>query len=83
MIQRKITRSQYDDLKGKYLAKNRSMHSLYLELYEKTNIDKESFFRLINMIRQEEGLKPYYTKKQKKRNNIIENLDKAPNHYNQ
>ncbi len=82
MITAKITKSQYDDLKNSYLAKNRSMHSLYLEIYEKTNIDKNTFFRLINRIRQEEGLKPYYTKKQKKRKNIIENLDKAPNHYN-
>ena len=82
MITQKITRSQYDKLKNSYLAKNRSMHSLYLELYEKTNIDKYSFFRLINKIREEEGLKPYYTKKEKKKKNIIENLDKAPNHYN-
>lgn len=82
MITSKITKSQYDELKNSYLAKNRSMHSLYLEIYEKTNIDKYGFFRLINKIRQEEGLKPYYTKKQKRRKNIIENLDKAPNHYN-
>ena len=77
-----ITQSQYDDLKNSYLAKNRSMHSLYIEFYEKANINKKSFFSLINKIRQEEGLNEYYTKKEKKRNNIIENLDKSPNHYN-
>ena len=58
------------------------MHSLYIEFYEKANINKKSFFSLINRIRQEEGLNEYYTKKEKKRNNIIENLDKSPNHYN-
>ena len=77
-----ITKSQYDDLKSSYLAKNRSMHSLYIEFYEKANINQKSFFRLINRIRQEEGLGEYYTKKEKKRCDIIENLDKSPNHYN-
>ena len=83
MIATKITKSQYDDLKNSYLAKNRSMHSLYIEIYEKANVDKHSFFRLINRIREEEGLKPYYTKKEKIRKEIIENLDKSTNHYNQ
>ena len=52
MIATKITKSQYDDLKNSYLAKNRSMHSLYIEIYEKANVDKHSFFRLINRIRE-------------------------------
>ena len=80
----RITKTQYDNLRDSYLTKNRSMHSLYNELNKEIRINKHLFFELINKIRQEEGLNNYYTKgKQKKRNNIIENLDKSPNHYNQ
>ena len=78
----KISKSQYENLKNSYLAKNRSMHSLYVEANKENKINKHSFFLLFNKIRQEEGLAEYYTKKQKKRNNIIEYLDKSPNHYN-
>lgn len=68
----KITRSQYNRLKERYLTKNRNMHSLYLELNQETPVDKELFFRLINRIRIEEGLSEYYTpKKQKKKRSII------------
>ena len=83
MSQNKITRSQYEKLKNRYLTKNRNMHSLYLELNEETSVDKELFFRLINRIRIEQGLNEYYTpKKQKKKRNIINNPDKSPNYYN-
>lgn len=83
MALNRITKSQYENLKESYLTKNRSMYSLYSELNSKTTINKHAFFRLINRIREEEGLNHYYTmKKQKKRNDIIENLDKSPNHYN-
>lgn len=78
----KITKSQYDDLKNSYLTKNRSLHSLYVEINKDITISKHLFFQLINKIRQEEGLSVYYTKKEKRMNDIIENLDKAPNHYN-
>ena len=61
MSQNKITRSQYEKLKNRYLTKNRNMHSLYLELNEETPVDKELFFRLINRIRIEQGLNEYYT----------------------
>lgn len=83
MAQEKITKTQYMELKNSYLEKNRSMHSLYAQMNRQTTINRQLFFRLINKIRQEEGLGNYYTiGKQKKRNNIIENLDKSPNHYN-
>ena len=83
MKRNKITRSQYEKLKNRYLTKNRNMHSLYIEINQETPVDKELFFRLINRIRIEEGLKEYYTpKKQKKKRNIIKNLDKSPNSYN-
>lgn len=83
MAQEKITKTQYMELKNSYLEKNRSMHSLYAQMNRQTTINRQLFFRLINKIRQEEGLGNYYTTgKQKKRNNIIENLDKSPNHYN-
>ncbi len=82
MEHNKITRSQYERLKSRYLTKNRNMHSLYLELNRETPVDKELFFRLINRIRIEEGLNEYYTpKKQKKKRSTINNLDKSPNHY--
>ncbi|WP_407423028.1 hypothetical protein [Methanobrevibacter sp.] len=83
MEHNKITKSQYNKLKERYLTKNRNMHSLYLELNEETPVDKELFFRLINRIRIEEGLNEYYTpKKRKKKRSIIKNLDKSPNSYN-
>lgn len=78
-----ITKSQYEKLKNRYLTKNRNMHSLYMELNQETPVERELFFRLINKIRLEEGLNEYYTpKKQKKKRNIIKNLDKSPNSYN-
>ncbi|AMD18079.1 hypothetical protein TL18_08645 [Methanobrevibacter sp. YE315] len=83
MIANKITQTQYDDLKNSYLNKNRTMHSLYVEINKEIRISKHLFFELINKIRQEEGLNDYYSLgKQKKKNSIIENLDKSPNHYN-
>lgn len=83
MATTKLTRTQYENLKSSYLSKNMTMHSLYVELNKEIRISKHLFFQLINKIRQEEGLSDYYTSgKQKKRNDIIENLDKSPNHYN-
>ena len=82
MEHNRITKSQYNRLKKRYLTKNRNMHSLYLEMNEETPVDRELFFRLINRIRIEEGLSEYYTpKKQKKKRSIIKNLDKSPNSY--
>ena len=79
----KITRSQYEMLKEKYLTKNRSMHTLYIEMYEECGISRQLFFRLINKIRQEEGLSDFYLPKKKKRNKkIINHQDKSPNSYN-
>ena len=43
---------------------------------------KQVFFNLINQIRQEEGLNKFYTKKEKRKSNIITHLDKSPNCYN-
>ena len=63
----KISKSQYEALKETYLHKNRCMYSLYRELNGEIEIDKQIFFRIINKIRAEEGLKPfYYSKKQNK-----------------
>ena len=62
-----IPKTQYKTLKENYLTKNRSMHSLYVELNKETNVSKQVFFSLINKIRQEEGLKEFYTKKRKKK----------------
>lgn len=56
----KISKKQYDELKRTYLHKNRCMYSLYCELNSKTKIDKQIFFRIINKIRKEEGLSPFY-----------------------
>lgn len=56
----KITQSQYETLKCRYLTKNRTMYSLYMELNEDVEIKRHVFFQLINKIRNEEGLKPYY-----------------------
>ena len=77
-----ITKSQYEALKENYLAKNRSMHSLYVELNKECCVPKQHFFKLINQIRQEEGLGEYYTKKEKRKSNIIAHLDKSPKCYN-
>ncbi len=67
----KISKSQYEALKKTYLHKNRCMYSLYQELNRQTPIDKQIFFRIINKIRSEEGLGPfYYIEKEKKKRNI-------------
>lgn len=67
----KISKTQYMELKSSYLEKNRSMHSLYTELNKENNINKQLFFKLINKIRQEEGLNEYYTSKKQKRKIIL------------
>lgn len=77
-----ISKSQYETLKENYLSKNRSMHSLYVELNKEKTVPKQIFFKMINQIRQEEGLSEYYTKKEKRKSNIITHLDKSPNCYN-
>lgn len=83
MVEEKIKRSQYEKLKANYLSKNRSLHSLYIELYEESEISRDLFFKLINKIRLEAGLNEYYLPKKKKKNNgIITHLDKSPNSYN-
>ncbi len=77
-----ISKSQYETLKENYLSKNRSLHSLYVELNKEKTVPKQIFFKMINQIRQEEGLNAYYTKKEKRKSNIITHLDKSPNCYN-
>lgn len=77
-----ISKSQYETLKENYLAKNRTMHSLYADLNKEKPVPKQLFFKLINQIRQEEGLNAYYTKKEKRKSNIITHLDKSPKCYN-
>ena len=77
-----ISKSQYETLKENYLSKNRSMHSLYVELNKEKTVPKQIFFKMINQIRQEEGLSEYYTKKEKRKSDIITQLDKSPNCYN-
>ena len=77
-----ISKSQYETLKENYLSKNRSMHSLYVELNKEKTVPKQIFFKIINQIRQEEGLSEYYTKKEKRKSDIITHLDKSPNCYN-
>ena len=77
-----ISKSQYETLKENYLAKNRSLHSLYVEINKDKTVLKPLFFKLINQIRQEEGLSEYYTKKEKRKSDIITHLDKSPNCYN-
>ena len=68
----KVTKTQYDKLKNSYLAKNRTLHSLYVEINEETPVNQQLFFKLINKIRQEEGLSDYYTiDKKKKREEIL------------
>ncbi|WP_458403628.1 hypothetical protein [Methanobrevibacter sp.] len=56
----KLTKRQYRNLKRRYLSKNRTMYSLYMELNEESRITRHLFFELINQIRQEEGLSNYY-----------------------
>lgn len=77
-----ISKSQYQTLKENYLTKNRSMHSLYVEINKENTVPKQIFFKMINQIRQEEGLSEYYTKKEKRKSNIITHLDKSPKCYN-
>lgn len=60
MAETKIKRAHYDTLKENYLAKNRTMYSLYMELNNEIEVSKHLFFKLINQIREEEGLKAYY-----------------------
>ena len=82
MVNIMITQSQYKTLKENYLNKNRSMHSLYVELNKEKEVSKHTFFNLINQIRQEEGLSKFYTKKEKRKSNVITHLDKSPKCYN-
>ena len=77
-----ISKSQYLTLKENYLTKNRNMHSLYVELNKECNVSRHIFFKLINQIRQEEGLTEYYTKKEKRKSKVITHLDKSPKCYN-
>ncbi|MBO6123111.1 MAG: hypothetical protein J6P09_04650 [Methanobrevibacter sp.] len=77
-----IPKTQYEILKENYLTKNRTMHSLYVELNKEVFVPKQVFFRLINQIRQEEGLKEFYTKKEKRKSDIITHPDKSPKCYN-
>ncbi len=77
-----ISKSQYQTLKENYLTKNRSMHSLYVEINKENTVPKQIFFKMINQIRQEEGLSEYYTKKEKRKSDIITHLDKSPKCYN-
>ena len=77
-----ISKSQYETLKENYLTKNRSLHSLYVEINKEKTVPKQLFFKLINQIRQEEGLSEYYTKKEKRKSDIITHLDKSPKCYN-
>lgn len=67
----KVTKTQYDKLKNNYLAKNRTLHSLYVEINEETPVNQQLFFKLINKIRQEEGLSDYYTIDKKKKREAI------------
>lgn len=60
MAKNKISKSHYDALKENYLAKNRTLFSLYVELNSEIEVSKHLFFKLINRIRKEEGLKNYY-----------------------
>lgn len=60
MAKRKIKKAQYDALKENYMTKNRSMYSLYVEMNKEIEVSQHLFFKLINKIRQEEGLNHYY-----------------------
>ena len=77
-----ISKTQYNMLKENYLTKNRNLHSLYIEINKEKTVPKQEFFKLINQIRQEEGLNKFYTKKEKRKSNIITHLDKSPKCYN-
>lgn len=83
MVKIMINKTQYKTLKENYLTKNRNMHSLYVELNKEITVPKQVFFRLINQIRQEEGLNEFYIKKEKRKSDIITHLDKSPKCYNQ
>lgn len=54
----KIPRSKYNELKKTYLKKNISPHTLYTKLKKDIDIDQQTFFRIINRIREEEGYEP-------------------------
>ena len=54
----KIPRRKYEELKKNYLKKNRKLHPLYTELKKEIDIDQQTFFRIINIIREEEGYGP-------------------------
>lgn len=82
MVKIMISKTQYNMLKENYLTKNRNLHSLYVELNKEKTVPKQVFFKLINQIRQEEGLNEFYTKKEKRKSNIIIHLDKSPKYYN-
>ena len=60
MAERKIKKAHYDALRESYMTKNRTMYSLYVEMNQEIEVSKHLFFKLINKIRQEEGLKHYY-----------------------
>ena len=60
MAATKISKDQYNTLKESYLAKNRTLYSLYVELNNEIEVSKHLFFQLINKIRKEEGLNHYY-----------------------
>ena len=60
---RKTKRSRYEKLKKDYLRKDRTLHSLYMELNEEAPMERQTFFKLINLIRMEEGYKPLNQKK--------------------
>ena len=45
---RYIPKVNYEYLKNCYLNKNRSMHTLYIEINQKTKVDRHLFFNLIN-----------------------------------
>ena len=66
MATERITKTQYKELKNRYLEKNRSLHSLYSQINRENSVDKQLFFRLINKIRKEEGLDSYTSKENKK-----------------
>ena len=68
----KITRSKYNELKAEYLKKNRTIHSLYNDLIKDTYIDRHTFFRIMNRIREEEGYEPLTSERKRisnKKNN--------------
>ncbi len=82
MVKIMIPKTHYETLKESYLTKNRNLHSLYVEINKEIPVPKPVFFKLINQIRQEKGLNEFYTKKDKRKSNIITHLDKSPKCYN-